>query len=110
MALQLVEDPDRPSSRWTWESARGNTRAVRISSHLQALLVTLSLWRDDRCVGSLRLTPVEVAGLIAELTAALADMATTTTPPAPDAGLAGRVALLEARLAALESPDPDQPA
>jgi hypothetical protein len=108
MALQLVEDPDRRTSRWTWESVRGNTRAVRISPHAQALLVTLSLWREDRCVGSLRLTPAEVTTLIGELTAALADMATasagqgTTTEP-PD--LAERVAALEARLAAIEPSD-----
>jgi hypothetical protein len=109
MALQLVDDPDRPASRWTWESARGHTRAVRISPHVQALLVTLSLWRDDRCVGSLRLTPAEVTTLIGELTAALADLATAPVAEQHDdarpADLAGRVADLEARLAALERPD-----
>jgi hypothetical protein len=109
MALQLVDNPDRPTSRWTWESARGHTRAVRISPHVQALLVTLSLWRDDRCVGSLRLTPAEVTSLIVELTAALADMATPSVADQHEemepVDLAGRVAELEARLAALERPD-----
>jgi hypothetical protein len=109
MALQLVDNPDRPTSRWTWESARGHTRAVRISPHVQALLVTLSLWRDDRCVGSLRLTPAEVTSLIVELTAALADMATASVADQHEemepVDLAGRVAELEARLAALERPD-----
>ena len=108
MALQLVENRDRPTSRWTWESARGHTRAVRISPHAQALLVTLSLWREDRCVGSLRLTPAEVTTLIGELTAALADMATASVAEQQEmepVDLAGRVADLEARLAALERPD-----
>lgn len=109
MALQLVQDADRPTSRWTWESARGHTRAVRISPHAKALLVTMSLWREDRCVGSLRLTPDEVTTLIGELTGALADLATapaaTQHEDATPADLAGRVADLEARLAALERPD-----
>jgi hypothetical protein len=109
MALQLVEDPDRPTSRWTWESARGHTRAVRVSSHAQALLVTMSLWREDRCVGSLRLTPDEVTALIGELTGALADMAIASRSEQHEAtkpaDLASRVADLEARLAALERPD-----
>ena len=109
MVLQLVDEPGRPTSRWTWESARGHTRAVRISPHVQALLVTMSLWREDRCVGSLRLSPDEVTELISELTGALADMATTSAVQqavsAEPADLAGRVAGLEARLAALERPD-----
>ena len=110
MALTLVEDSDRPSSRWTWESARGHTRAVRVSPHVQALLVTLSLWREDRCVGTLRLTPAEVSTLIGELSAALADLATAPAVEERRAAgddLVGRVASLEARLAALERPEDD---
>lgn len=110
MALTLVEDSDRPSSRWTWESARGHTRAIRISPHVQALLVTLSLWREDRCVGSLRLTPAEVSELIGELTAALAELVTEAAAPQERASGGedlSSIGALEARLAALEHPETD---
>jgi hypothetical protein len=62
--------------------------------------VTLSLWREDRCVGSLRLSPAEVAGLVGKLTVALAELKDPS--PARAVGLEDRVHELEARLAALE--------
>jgi hypothetical protein len=98
MTLHAVPN-DQPDGRWTWEAARANTRAVRVSPHAPSGLVTLSLWREDRCVGSLRLSPAEVAGLVGKLTGALAELQT----PATDAGLAERVQGLEERLAALEA-------
>lgn len=102
MALTLVHPAERPSSRWTWESARGCTRAVRVSPHVHALLVTLSLWREDRVVGSLRLTPAEVSELISELTAALADLAIprAAVQAAGPEDLRARGTSVEARLAA----------
>src|ERR1700712_4460186 len=99
MTLQAVPN-HQPSGRWTWESARANTRAVRVSPHAPSGLVTLSLWREDRCVGSLRLAPAEVAGLVGKLTNALADL---QAPPSPgNFRLEERMLALEERLAALE--------
>ena len=94
-----------PPGRWTWESARGRNRAIRVSPHADEQLLSVSLWRNDRCVGSVHLAPAEVAALVGKLTDALAELA-VARPVAPvadaDAGLAARVAALEARLAALE--------
>ncbi|HEY0374074.1 MAG TPA: hypothetical protein VGC94_04710 [Amnibacterium sp.] len=100
MTLQAVPN-QQPGGRWTWEAARANTRAVRVSPHPPSGLVTLSLWREDRCVGSLRLSPAEVAGLVGKLTGALAEL----QDPSPQRvrGLEERVHDLEARLAALEA-------
>ena len=73
---------------------------MRVSPHSPSGLVTLSLWREDRCVGSLRLTPAEVAGLVGKLTNALADL---QAPPSPGkVHLEERMLALEERLAALE--------
>lgn len=98
MTLHAVPS-GQPDGRWTWEGARANTRAVRVSPHAVTGLVTLSLWREDRCVGSLRLSPSEVAGLVGKLTTALAEL----QPPAQPVALEQRVLDLEARLAALEA-------
>jgi hypothetical protein len=99
------------AGRWTWESARGRTRAVRVSPHAETGLLALSLWRDDRCVGSVHLTPEEAASLVGRLSEALAGLA---VPPAPDpaevhpvpAAVEDRLALLERRLRALEEGTP----
>ncbi|MBC9734344.1 hypothetical protein [Nocardioides marmotae] len=44
--------------------ARGGARALRVSWHHESGLVVLSLWRDDTCAGSFRLTVEEVPALI----------------------------------------------
>ena len=44
--------------------ARGGDRALRVSWHSEADLVVLSLWRDNVCTGSFRLTVEEVPELI----------------------------------------------
>src|SRR3954469_3669165 len=99
MTLQAVPN-HQPDGRWTWEAARANPRAVRVSPHAPAGRVPLSLWREDRCVGSLRLSPAEVAGLVGKLTTALADL---QAPAATGAELLEeRMLALEERLAALE--------
>jgi hypothetical protein len=104
MTLQAVPNLEAPSGRWLWEAARGSTRAVRVSPHPQTNLVALSLWRDDRCVGSLRLGPAEVSSLIAKLSGALAELAVMPGDGSPvvPPDVAARLAVLEARLAALE--------
>jgi hypothetical protein len=98
MTLKAVPN-HQPDGRWTWEAARANSRAVRVSPHPASGLVTLSLWREDRCVGSLRLSASEVAGLVGKLTGALAEL----QDPGSAGGLEQRVRDLESRLAALES-------
>ena len=47
--------------------ARGDGRALRVSWHHDADLVVVSLWRDNVCSGSFRLTVDEVPELIAML-------------------------------------------
>ena len=44
--------------------ARGGDRALRVSWHHEAGLVVLSLWRDNVCAGSFRLSVDEVPDLI----------------------------------------------
>jgi hypothetical protein len=87
--------------QWAWD-VRGEGRAVRISAHVEAGLVNLSVWRHDTCVGTVRLLPDEVANLVAGLTEGLAQM---TVPPVAveRSGEAARLRELEQRLARLES-------
>jgi hypothetical protein len=95
-------------ARWVWD-ARDRTRAVRVSAHPAQGLLNLSIWRDDLCVGTVKLRPDEVAGLVSGLTDGLAQLAVTplaVTPPAvtpPPAAGPATVADLETRLAAVES-------
>ncbi|HEU4812191.1 MAG TPA: hypothetical protein VFT00_08610 [Nocardioides sp.] len=51
--------------------ARGGDRALRVSWHHEAGLVVLSLWRENVCAGSFRLTIEEVPELIDLLRAGL---------------------------------------
>jgi hypothetical protein len=44
--------------------ARGDERALRVSWHPEADLVVLSLWRDNVCAASFRLSVDEVPDLI----------------------------------------------
>jgi hypothetical protein len=67
--------------RWA-QDLRGGGRAVRVSAHADAQLLTLSLWKNEVCVGSVQLLPTEVAGLIAGLTDSLAQL----TGPSPAVG------------------------
>lgn len=90
--------------RWAWD-ARGASRAVRVSPHVHENVVNLSLWRDDLCVGTVRLRPGEAASLVAGLTDGLAELADRPDEP-PSAGgpealheLQLRLARIEARLA-----------
>ncbi|MBM7807534.1 hypothetical protein JOD57_003371 [Geodermatophilus bullaregiensis] len=93
--------------RWTWESARGRTRAVRVSPHAGPGLLALSLWRDDRCVGSVHLTPEEAASLVGRLSEALAGLAAPPAPAPPAPGpVEDRLEHLERRLRALEEGTP----
>jgi hypothetical protein len=64
--------------------SRGEERALRVSWHHETGLVVLSLWRDNVCAGSFRLTADEVPDLIALLRGGL--------DQAYDAALARRTA------------------
>ena len=51
--------------------ARGGDRALRVSWHQDAGMVVLSLWRENVCTGSFRLTVDEVPELIEMLRSGL---------------------------------------
>jgi hypothetical protein len=91
--------PFQPRAQWAWD-ARGHNRAVRVSPHPHENVVNLSVWRDDLCVGTVRLQPADVAVLVAGLSAGLAELA--KRPAEPTAGvaeLADRLERVESRLA-----------
>ena len=88
--------------RWAWD-ARGEGRAVRVSSHAESGVVNLSLWREDTCVGTARLRPDDVAELVTGLTEGLAALAARPRVVGADAA---QLAELETRLARLERPRP----
>jgi hypothetical protein len=97
-AMTVVRLPSR--GRWVWD-ARGSNRAVRVSPHADENVVNLSLWRDDVCVGTVRLLPGEAASLVTGLTEGLAELADrpqTGTPPET-----GRMHEMELRLARIEA-------
>jgi hypothetical protein len=50
---------------------RGDGRALRISAHPELGLVTLSIWRGDRCVATHQVPTADVPGLVGLLTEAL---------------------------------------
>ena len=97
--MTVLSLPSR--GRWVWD-ARDRTRAVRVSAHPEVGVLNLSVWRDETCVGTVKLRPDEVASLVAALTDGLAEVA--AHPPAGDgprlASVEDRVTELEARLAA----------
>jgi hypothetical protein len=84
---------------WAWD-ARGDGRAVRISTHPESGLLNLSLWRGDICVGTARLRPDEAATLVTGLTDGLAELAARPRSTGPDDTT---LAELEARLGRLEA-------
>jgi hypothetical protein len=86
--------------RWAWD-ARGDGRAVRVSTHEAVGLLNLSIWRDDVCVGTVRLRPDDAATLINGLSEGLALLAASA--PADPAAEAERFRELEERLTRLES-------
>jgi hypothetical protein len=88
--------PFQPRARWAWD-ARGSERAVRVSPHPAENVVNLSVWRDDLCVGTVRLAPDEVSALVTGLTDGLVALG------ARPGGSAATVTELEERLARVES-------
>lgn len=71
-----------------------------MSAHLRERVVNLSVWRDDLCVGTVRLLPDEAAALVTGLTEGLAQLSEWPAPaPAQVEALEDRMARLEARIA-----------
>jgi hypothetical protein len=96
--MTVVRFPER--GRWAWD-ARGDSRAVRVSPHPRENVVNLSVWRDDICVGTVRLLPDEAATLVGGLTEGLAQLAARPAEaPTPVRELEARLARIESRLAA----------
>ena len=54
---------------------RGDGRTLRISAHPELGVVTISVWRDDRCIATHQVPTADVPGLVSFLTEALADQA-----------------------------------
>jgi hypothetical protein len=69
------------SSRWAGD-VREDGRAVRATAHPDLGLLTLSVWRDDTCTGTVQLAPADVAGLVARLTDCLVQL--TASPDRRD--------------------------
>ncbi|SFC91832.1 hypothetical protein SAMN04487968_11460 [Nocardioides terrae] len=47
--------------------ARGDGRALRVTWHAEAGVVVLSIWKDNLCTATVRLTPDEVGPLVETL-------------------------------------------
>ena len=60
-----------PETGQVFLDARGGDRALRVSWHTESGLVVLSLWRENVCSGSFRLSIDEVPALIEMLRAGL---------------------------------------
>ncbi len=60
-----------PSAGSVFFDARGGGRALRVSWHSETEIVVLSLWRENVCIGSFRLSIDEVPDLIELLRAGL---------------------------------------
>ena len=80
---------------------------MRVTTHLKAELIVLSVWRAGACVGTVRLSPRAVADLVAGLTEGLAYLAEAGFSDSPGAdevqSLAQRMHALDRRLSELEA-------
>ena len=52
---------------------RGEGRALRVTWHHEASVVVVSIWREDRCTGTVRLAAEAVPALVAVLAEGLAE-------------------------------------
>jgi hypothetical protein len=60
-------------------------RALRVSAHPELGRVVLSLWDDNRCIGTLRLAPEDVPDVVRALTAAAVAEVPEVSQAAPPA-------------------------
>lgn len=84
--------------RWIADQ-RGEGRSVRVSSHVEGGFLVLSTWKEDTVVSTVRLLPDEAAALVAGVAEGLGRLAEHFV----QGDTAARLAVVEARLAALES-------
>jgi hypothetical protein len=89
--------------RWAWD-LRGDGRAVRVSTHVESGLLNVSMWRDNACVGTARLSPAQAARLVTGLSDGLAQLA--GQPPAATTAAKERMHELELRLSRVEARQP----
>jgi hypothetical protein len=83
---------------------RGEGRSVRVSAHVDAGLLNVSLWRGGVCVGTAQLLPGDAAALVSGLSEGLAGIAAQRPAPVTAASEeAERLQQLEQRLTELES-------
>ena len=77
-----------PARGEVFADQRGTERALRVSWHPEVSLVVLSLWRENRCVGTFRLEPDEVPALVTALVTGLTEVAgkDRSNPATRDAG------------------------
>jgi hypothetical protein len=52
---------------------RGEGRALRVTWHHESSVVVVSVWREDRCAGTVQVAAADVPGLIAVLAEGLAE-------------------------------------
>lgn len=83
--------------RWIADE-RGEGRGVRVSSHVEGGFLVLSTWKEDTVVSTVRLLPDEAAALVAGVAEGLGRLAEHST----QGDLAARLAVVEARLAAMD--------
>ena len=62
-----MAQPRTPRTGSVFLDPRGEDRSLRVTWHQDAQLVVLSLWRDNVCAGTFRLSADEVPDLIALL-------------------------------------------
>ena len=75
---------------------------MRVSAHEEAGFLILSTWREDRCVGTVRLLPDEAADLVAGVAEALGRLASRPPTDQGPADVELRIAAMEERLRRLE--------
>lgn len=69
----LMSAAARPPHGEVFLDARGNGRAMRLTWHHEVDLVVLSLWRDDVCAGTFRLSADDVTTFIDALVDGMRD-------------------------------------
>ncbi|MFH5822620.1 hypothetical protein [Georgenia sp. AZ-5] len=76
--------PLPPRSRWVTDP-RGEGRGLRVTSHPEAGVVVVSVWRADECVATVHLRPdaaAALAGALADGLAALTGQGPAVAGPA----------------------------
>jgi hypothetical protein len=64
---------------------RGDGRALRVTWHHDTGIAVVSVWRQDRCVGTVHVAAEDVPGLVAVLTDGLAEGYAAGHRPATEA-------------------------